>query len=373
MNLPNRLFVSTFVAGYLMGFHAWSGSWTEVASLNVPRQYPGLARLPDGRILAVTGHPLFGRSLDSAEIYDSVLNTWTPTGSLNVARNGVSPEGLIILSDGRILIAGGGTAARSANEVELFDPSTYTWSLTFPMNEARCNHTTTLLADGRVLVTGGIDWSTDTVLSSAELYDPKTATWILAGPMSTTRTNHAAVRLSDGRVLVSGGTRMSDFAGELADAEIFDPATGKFEPTGPMQEGRRAFAMTLLPDGNVLAIGGAGGAPGAVNAQLDSAEIFKPDEGTWTRVGSLIEARWGPDAILLRSGRVLVSGGMHGRVGRRKSAEIFDPASRSFMSAGTMHHARNGHRSIMLDDGRVLIVGGFSGDSELVSCEVYEE
>ena len=369
----HRLLVTALILAAGIGAPAPSGTWSKAASLNVPRQYPGLARLPDGRILAVTGHPLQGQSLASAEIYDPKSDQWTPTGSLNLPRNGVEPGGLIVLPGGKILIAGGGTGARSAREAELFNPTTQTWSLTGSMYEARSNHSTMLLADGRVFVAGGIDWSTDTVLTSAEVYDPATEGWTLVGPMTTKRTNLRTVRLTDGRVLVSGGASVSDVAGELADAEIFDPATGRFTATNPMNEARRAFRMILLRDGRVLAIGGARGGPSTPDAQLDSTEIFDPSSETWNVTGSLIEGRWGPEANLLSDGRVLVTGGMYGRVGRRKSAEIFDPASGTWTSAGSLQQARNGHRSIALDDGRILIVGGFSGTIELTSCEVYKE
>src|SRR3989337_1439674 len=91
---------------------ASAGTWQSAAPTIVTREYPGLAVMPDGKVLAVTGHPLAGKSLASAELYDPHLNVWTPTGSLNVARNGVDPGGLMALPNGKFLIAGGGTENR---------------------------------------------------------------------------------------------------------------------------------------------------------------------------------------------------------------------------------------------------------------------
>ena len=54
-------------------------------------------------------------------------------------------------------------------------------------------------------------------------------TWSLPAPRAARR-SHTATLLPDGRVLVAGG---SDEYGLVAPAEIYDPKTGTFSPTGP--------------------------------------------------------------------------------------------------------------------------------------------
>ena len=63
-----------------------------------------------------------------------------------------------LLRTGKVLVAGGGTAA-----VELFDPASGSWSLAPPLAQPRSFHTATLLPWGRVLVAGN---------GTAELYTP---------------------------------------------------------------------------------------------------------------------------------------------------------------------------------------------------------
>lgn len=348
-----------------------AGEWRPAADMHETRQYPGLARLPDGRILAVTGHPLGGKSLSSAEIYDPAKDRWTPTNPLNVSRNGVQPGGLIMLPNGKILIAGSGSGSRSVHEAELFDPSSETWNETGSMSVPRCVHTSTQLDDGRVLVAGGIDWTTNEVHASAEIYDYKTGTWHPAGTMQTPRWNHRAVRLHDGRILVMGGASSESEEGNiLSSAEIFDPETGMWSLTNSMRRERRALGVVVLKDGRVLVVGGKAEANNDDQA-LSAVEVYDPKTQEWTDAAPLAEKRWGPSVTLLKSGDVLVVGGMYGRFGRRKTAEVFNPSTGDWKSASKLQMQRNGHRAITLDNDQVLIVGGYSGIRYLASCELY--
>jgi len=88
------------------------------------------------------------------------------------------------------------------------------------------------------------------------------------------RASHTATLLSNGTVLITGST---DLAGDtLASAELSDPSTGSFTPTGSMGTARTRHTATLLPSGEVLVAGGAAGGVG------DSAELYDPAAGTFT-------------------------------------------------------------------------------------------
>ena len=78
-----------------------------------------------------------------------------------------------------------------------------TWSSTGSMATARQYHSATLLSDGKVLVAGG--GSSSGILASAELYDPTSSSWSSTGSMATARQYHSATLLLDGKVLVAGG------------------------------------------------------------------------------------------------------------------------------------------------------------------------
>ena len=181
--------------------------------------------------------------------------------------------------------------------------------------------------------------------------------------MGTPRTGHTSVRLLDGRVLVVGGASDEN----ERSAEIYDPDTGTWSATGNMlkpHSGFLAFPATLLRDGRVLV--GDADDPGALDPTF-GAEVYDPDSGTWTPTGRMIKANPGT-ATLLRDGRVLVTGS------DGTSSQLYDPDSGTWASAGKMVTSRRGHAAILLPDGRVLVVGGFdvSNDHAFDSAELYD-
>ena len=93
------------------------------------------------------------------------------------------------------------------------------------MGPKRGFYTSTLLADGRVLLSGGYDptaGKTEGYLATCELYDPVTGKLSLTGSMAAARLAHSATTLLDGRVLVAGGVGGSD-PFNLSSAELYQP------------------------------------------------------------------------------------------------------------------------------------------------------
>jgi len=231
-------------------------------------------------------------------------------------------------------------------------------SATSLMTTPRAFHAATLLADGRVLITGG-DVGFWKALASAELYDPSTGTFSSTGSMEIPLSFHDATPLADGRVLIVGG-------GDGSKAEIYDPETGTFRPTGSMESARYGPTATLLADGRVLVAGGQGEDPNAPEraVALTSAGLYDPKEGTFSPTGSLTTARSGHTATLLADGRVLIAGGEFPSLA---SAELYDPKTGTFHLTGSMT-AVGGVTATLLLDGRVLITGGREGSK----AEVYD-
>ena len=186
--------------------------------------------------------------------------------SVSVTANNVSATGNMmrnrfrhtatLLPNGEALLIGGQGGGPALTTAELFHPSSGTFTSAAGSLAQAEYHAATLLGSGKVLVTGGkLDpFTPSNNLKSAELFDPATGTFSSTGDMTVERSAHPATLLANGKVLVTGGDWNSL---PLASAELYDPATGVFALTASNMNGPRRFhTATLLSDGKVLLTGG---------------------------------------------------------------------------------------------------------------------
>ena len=346
-------------------------SFTALPSLNTRRASHSTTVLSDGRVLIVGGQygvysPGKGRvepvRTNSAELYDPATETFTPTGSLAATR---LDHTATLLPDGKVLIAGGRADILPSTSAELYDPVTSTFQPTGTLLTARAGHTATVLGNGKVFMAGG-----DT--ASCELYDPATGSYAATGSMASARRAHTATLLESGKVLIVGGTASFSTAG-FVTAEIYDPSTGTFAPTGPLSTMRDAHSATRLADGRVLIAGGERDASTSDATCFASAEVYDPATGTFTPTGSMYTERLDHTATLLANGKVLVAGGWKSVSATSgdypATAELYDPATGTFTTTGTLVSGRSGHRAVVLATGKVLLVGGVGGDN---MAELYD-
>jgi len=157
------------------------------------------------------------------------------------------------------------------------------WSTTENMGTARRLHTATLLADGRVLVVGGIGGTSSggpgaasKTLATTEIFDPAGGgSWTSAGTMSEGRIYHSATRLIDGRVLVVGGTGNGPGGGS-SSSEIYEPKTNTWSK-GPTLPGPRVLhGAAALTDGTVLIAGGLAKAASGTTTTTSSSDFLLP-------------------------------------------------------------------------------------------------
>jgi len=348
-----------------------AGTWTSTTgNMQAARTSHTATLLPSGRVL-VAG----GTYLSSAEIYDPATQVWSSTGQLASTR---AYHTATLLSSGRVLVAAGsgGPGVGYLASAELFDPTGGSWtSTTGTMQATRTDHTATLLPSGKILVAGG--WNGSTTLSGVELYDPATGLWTSTGSLVSPggRAQHTATLLPSGKVLVAGGVMFTGALQPISSAELYDPAgnggLGSWSSTGSLQIARAHHTATLLPSGKILAAGGSvtiGGCNGC--SQTSSAELFDPSTGLWSPTGSLPEILTSHTATLLPSGKVLVAGGTS-VLNVVSTTELYDPATETWSLTSQLAMARASHTATVLPSGRLLIAGG-SGNGVFSSAELFD-
>ena len=348
------------------------------------RSFHTATLMSDGRVLVAGSVELQDDNcyagMNSAEVYDPVLGSFALTSSMKDRRYAQTST---LLPNGKVLIAGGFSFAEpdcegagtspAVKSAELYDSSSGSFAPTGDMTQARGAHTATLLATGKVLIVGGGNTGGEPIpfvgngSATADVYDPATGTFTPTGNMSTARIGHTATLLLNGKVLIAGGmTSTSPFDGQpLATAELYDPSTGAFTAVGPMTTSRAGHTATLLPNGTVLITGGFTYSP---QTGTNSAEIYDPAKASFQATNRpMALGRRFHTETLLPNGTVLIVGG------GSLVAEIYNPSDSSFSATAVDDFNRMGHTATLLKNGRAVIIGGLGyGKGPLTTAELYQ-
>lgn len=278
------------------------------------------------------------------------------TGNLAHARYGATTS---MMSDGRVLIAGGLSTPTTTSSIEIYDPASGAFSggPFLSLNEPRSAAIAVTLPTGQVLIAGGREnVGSESTLRSAELFDPVSQPASETGMLGSRRQRATATLLADGRVLICGGFDSGDGGGVngdpgvggLASAEIYSPLSGMFSPTGSMSTPREQATAVLLADGRVLVIGGYDASNGV---NLQTSEIYDPDSGQFSQVATMPGGgRSGATATLLTNGKVLIAGGYNGNY--LASALIYSPDSNTYTPTASMGTARSQAGAVLLPTAR---------------------
>jgi hypothetical protein len=161
---------------------------------------------------------------------------------------------------------------------------------------------------------------------------------------------------------------------------LYDPAAGEWTSTGSMHDRRWGPAAVLLTNGLVLVAGGADNVFSFQSA-VRTAELYDPATGNWTVTGSMNQERHSFTLTLLPNGKVLAAGG-RGTNDAVSSAELYDSATGVWTLTGSLQTPRTSHTATLLPNGKVLVAGGADlildqtgadpVDPVLASAELYD-
>ena len=203
-------------------------TWTKAANMHLPRWYPDLVELSDGRYVAISGNSTNASTwADTPEVYDPTANTWTLLS--NVSTSQVHEEEYpfsYLAPNGKVF-----TIGPSEDQSFFLDVNNQTWT---PVGSSGIvNGSSVMYRPGKILYSGGAASVTATTPAQAgsAVIDLNAAnpTWQAAAPMNYARVYHTLTMLADGRVLAVGGEATSDqtqVTTGVLPAEIWIPPPG---------------------------------------------------------------------------------------------------------------------------------------------------
>jgi hypothetical protein len=355
------------------------GVWSSTGPMLHPRYDHSATALRDGRVLVAGGAAPGGTYPKTAELYDPTTNQWSEAGEMNSARTWHTA---LLMADGRVLVIGGVDRTRGGGHQsdrpfwpppEEFDPVSRTWSVGASDIQADYGSSRVLLPDGRVLLSGFVEAPYCSTFGDAVdrtvLFDPGTGGSAPGPDMHVRRTLQWSAELADGSVVLGGGLDMLIYPDAPWDCgiapapqrsvEAFDRTTGSLRQLAPLPEdpAREFFDIPSgasnhqlrLDDGRVI----------VTNGLYSPPLVYDPTQDTWSTLSWGSVKRTNPLAALLSGNMVLfVSGGSTDSPTDR-SAELYDPTTDAWLWAGDSgHFYTTVHATATtLQDGRVLIVG----------------
>lgn len=353
------------------------GSWSPVVD------WPAIAihsiLTPEGKVMN------FGTDENGVQGAEFLFDVWDPelgTGasSHNTLPNTIGVDSfcsaaVLMPETGNILMAGGdnrpnGGTNRGIDDALVFNTQSNSLSRAASMSSARWYPTSTVLANGEVLLSGGIDGAGRPV-TTPEVYSPTTNQWRSLLGISTEDYSYlyprhwlapngkvfgytderkmyyldangngnledlgnlvmtgspyssAAVMYQPGKILQVGGD--GDVTNDAIIIDINGAVPSLRSVARPSQVGRVWAESVVLPNGKVMIVGGS-----AQDNELDdeslNPEIWDPATESWTLMETAVKVRlYHSTALLLKDGRIMVAGGGAPGPQVNTNAEIFSP------------------------------------------------
>jgi len=290
--------------------NAAGDSWTTLEPMPTAKSGFGVA-VVDGKIYAIGGTN--GTRLDINEVYDPATDTWTIKKSMPTARYGLATA----VCQNKIYVIGGiigesdPTTSGYTGVTEVYDPLTDTWETMEPMPTARENLDANVVGDKIYLIGGSSHTSVfpfQQYANENQVYDPSTDSWSTKTPIPTSTYCYASAAV-DNKTYVMGGYSSGYF---VRLNQIYDPETdtwsyGKEMPTAVFSAAADVTTGLLAPK-RIYVLGGM---YNSFNVPSNLTQVYDPETDTWTTGTSMPTSRWSLGAAAVND-EIYVIGGKTG-------------------------------------------------------------
>jgi N-acetylneuraminic acid mutarotase len=284
--------------------------WESRASLSRPRFKGGSADI-DGRLYVVGGQDATGVQLP-LEVYDPSSDTWSSRGSLPLMY-----DGTVAALGGRLYLMAGQPTATPAPWLQSYDPQADQWTARAAPPTARFQFRIAAV-NGRLYALGGQAWAHG-LLRTVEAYDPATDTWSTKASMLHGRV-WMAVAVVNGILYAMGGESVDTIQGVptwhvVSTVEAYDPATNAWTAKASLPAPITASAAAVV-NGIIYVTGGVTVCVTACGelSMAGSANVFAYDPSTdkWS-VQPLMHAARSDATASAVDGTLYVIGGIRAR------------------------------------------------------------
>jgi hypothetical protein len=257
-------------------FNTQTMQYDPMPDMSVGRWYPTAVATGSGKVVAVSGLTGTGALAQQHEVFDPATSTWSPLGSHTFP---LYPQ-MVLLKDGRLFYSGeNGTWA--AGKPGIWDALGNNSFVNVPglLNPSLRSYGSTVLLppaqNQRVMALGGGDAAGNGASSQTFIADltHSSPAYLAGPPLRAPKIFVSAVVLPDSTVLETGGA--AAFYGQpVYEAAIYNPASGSMTTVNPPSVPRVYHSSAyLLPDGRVATVGGN---PGGANPYENRIEIYSP-------------------------------------------------------------------------------------------------
>lgn len=325
--------------------------WAALPDMPVGVLAASVSHIGDKVIITGGIHQL-GSALNKAQIFDLRERKWLEPMKLATGR---MLHAQVALDDSRILLVGGqtgtvkplGDGLTATASCEILDLRTGISKEIAPLPRAVAEPTAHRLPDGRAIVIGG---------ESALIFDPKTNKWAKGIGLRDDRLAHASAVLADGRVIVIGGLSRHTM-------EIIDPVAGTSkELSAQLPHELDDTRIAVLPGNRVWIIGGQHSKTGLTVEQTWILDLNDPRKSTLTAGPKLDLPKGMADMSIVQVGPyIIVAGGeseFSGGDVELHTARLLDTRTLTVRKLPDSAHPHDDAVAIATERG-IIIFGGF--------------